>query len=81
MSKVLVKLLVSRAGADFSQNRGDVVEVDVDEAERMLAAEQCELHREEPASELTPKPKPEAKAKAPKPPKEKAVKKPATETR
>lgn len=38
-----VKLLVSRAGADFSQNAGDVVEVSEDEALRLVKAEQAEL--------------------------------------
>ena len=37
-----VKLLVSRAGVDFSQNAGETIEVDEAEAGRMIAAGQCE---------------------------------------
>lgn len=40
-----VKLLVSRAGHGFTQNRGDVIEVSAEEGARMLAAGQCELVR------------------------------------
>ena len=36
-----VKLLVSRAGADFVQNAGDEIEVPDDEAARMIAAGQA----------------------------------------
>ena len=36
-----VKLLISRAGADFSQNAGDVVEIEESEALRMIEAGQC----------------------------------------
>ena len=36
-----VKLLISRAGAGFSQNAGDVVEVEDAEAVRMIAAGQA----------------------------------------
>lgn len=36
-----VKLLQSRAGVDFSQNAGDIVEVSASEAERMIAAGQA----------------------------------------
>ena len=39
---VKVRLLVSRAGDGFAQNQGDVIEVDKDEAKRMLEAGQCE---------------------------------------
>lgn len=39
----MVKLLVSRAGVGFSQNRGDVVEVSDGEALRMVEAGQCDL--------------------------------------
>lgn len=38
-----VKLLVSRAGVDFSQSRGEIIEVDEAEAIRMKAAGQCEF--------------------------------------
>lgn len=41
-----IKLLVSRAGNGFAQNRGDIIEVETDEGERMIAAEQAELVRE-----------------------------------
>lgn len=41
MSKMLVRLLVSRAGVNFSQSRGDEIEIDSDEGERMIAAHQC----------------------------------------
>jgi len=34
-----VKLLISRAGVGFSQNRGDIVEVSAKEGKRMLEAE------------------------------------------
>jgi hypothetical protein len=37
-----VKLLVSRAGPDGSQNLGDVIDVDAGEALRMVAAGQAE---------------------------------------
>ena len=45
MSKVKVKLLTSRASKTFSQVRGEVVEVDVDEAARMVAKGQAEMVR------------------------------------
>lgn len=37
-----IKLLVSRAGIGFSQNAGEVVEVDEKEAARMIAKGQAE---------------------------------------
>lgn len=37
-----VKLLVSRSGADFTQNAGDVVDVSEAEAQRMFKAGQAE---------------------------------------
>ena len=37
-----VKLLCSRAGIDFSQAKGDTIEVDEAEAGRMIAAGQAE---------------------------------------
>ena len=43
-----IRLLVSRAGADFVQHRGEEIEVDTAEAARMIAAEQAEPVREEP---------------------------------
>ena len=38
-----IKLLVSRAGVDFSQNRGEVIEVSEKEGLSMIAAGQAEL--------------------------------------
>ena len=52
-----IKLLTSRAGADFSQNRGDEIDVDADEGQRMIDAGQAELVREakiERATKLAP---------------------------
>lgn len=40
---VRVRLLVSRAGTGFSQNRGDEVEVSASEAESIVAAGQAEV--------------------------------------
>lgn len=40
-----IKLLVPRAGADFSQNRGDEIDVSADEGQRMIDAGQAELVR------------------------------------
>ncbi len=37
-----VKLLVSRAGIDFAQNVGEVIEVSKDEAQRLLDSGQAE---------------------------------------
>lgn len=37
-----VKLLQARAGVDFSQSRGDVIDVSEAEGERMIAAGQAE---------------------------------------
>tara|TARA_A100001201_G_C4095729_1_gene203686 strand:+ start:4963 stop:5142 length:180 start_codon:yes stop_codon:yes gene_type:complete len=37
-----VKLITPRAGIGFSQNRGDIIEVDNDEAKRMIEKGQCE---------------------------------------
>lgn len=37
-----VKLLVSRAGVDFSQQPGDVIELSAEEAHRMIESEQAE---------------------------------------
>lgn len=42
---VKVKLLVARATAGESQNRGDIVEVSADEASRMVEAGQAEMVR------------------------------------
>ena len=45
MAKIKVQLLVSRAGPDFVQNAGDVIEVDADEGKRMVDAGQCTIVR------------------------------------
>jgi hypothetical protein len=41
-----VKLLVSRATNDGTQNRGDIIEVSAAEAEAMISADQAELVRD-----------------------------------
>lgn len=41
-----IKLIISRVGADFVQNAGDVIEVSVEEAQRIIDAGQAELVRE-----------------------------------
>lgn len=43
-----VKLLVSRAGAEFVQNRGDEIDVGNEEAARMIEAGQAEPVRSAP---------------------------------
>lgn len=48
---MLVKLLVARAAATGSQNRGEVVEVNNGEAARMIEAGQAEPVREGKAPE------------------------------
>ena len=60
---MLVKMLVSRAGLDFSQNRGDVVDIEDAEALRMIAAEQAELVQRQAVRE-TAVPKGKATEKA-----------------
>lgn len=40
-----IKLLCSRVGVGFSQNRGDEIEVGADEGQRMIDAGQAELVR------------------------------------
>lgn len=37
-----VKLLISRAGADFAQSQGEEIEVSAEEAKRMIDAGQAE---------------------------------------
>ncbi len=39
-----IKMLVSRAGAGFCDNPGDVIEVGENEGQRMIEAGQAELH-------------------------------------
>jgi hypothetical protein len=41
-----IKLLVSRAGIGFAQNRGDVIDVEAAEGARMVEAGQAEIVRE-----------------------------------
>ena len=40
-----IKLLTARATVSGSENRGDIIEVPSDEAERMIAAGQAEIVR------------------------------------
>lgn len=47
-----LKLLVSRGGVDFIQNRGDVIEVENDEAMRLIESGAAELYRDEDGPEL-----------------------------
>ena len=64
-----VKLLVSRAGVGFSQNVGDVIEVDADEGKRLLdrgMAEAASIRQgavSKPSVEAAMKPKPKRRAK------------------
>ena len=57
-----IKLLVARAGVGFSQNRGDEIDVNADEAQRMIDAGQAELVRAAPV-ERAAKSAPEKAAK------------------
>lgn len=43
-----IKLLVSRAGLGFTQNRGDIIDVGPEEGARMVEAGQAEVIREAP---------------------------------
>ncbi len=64
-----VKLLVSRAGVGFSQNAGDVIEVDPEEGKRLLdrqMAEAVSIRKgagSKPIVEAAMKPKPKRRAK------------------
>lgn len=58
-----VKLLTSRAGAGFSQNRGDVIDVPNAEAIRMIEAGQAEPERADPVEREVPKAKAEKAVK------------------
>ena len=51
-----IKLLVSRAGMDFSQNAGDVIETDDAEAIRLIEAGQAVPFVEQVAETATAKP-------------------------
>jgi hypothetical protein len=50
-----IKLLVGRAGVDFSQNRGDVIDVEEAQARRMIAAEQAVEVGAEPRADAVQK--------------------------
>lgn len=56
-----IKLLVSRSGANGAQNRGEEIEVDADEAKRMIEAGQAEPVRSAKVEKATAK-KPTEKA-------------------
>jgi|TARA_R110000822_G_scaffold222102_2_gene355589 hypothetical protein len=53
--EMLIKLLVSRAGASFSQSAGEIVEVDNAEAVRMIDAGQAEAAKKETVVETATK--------------------------
>jgi hypothetical protein len=53
--EMLIKLLVSRAGASFSQSAGEIVEVDNAEAVRMIDAGQAEASKKETVIETATK--------------------------
>lgn len=52
---MLIKLLVSRAGVNFSQTAGDIVEVENAEAVRMIDAGQAEAAKKETIVETATK--------------------------
>ena len=52
---MLIKLLVSRAGVNFSQTAGDIVEVENAEAVRMIDAGQAEASKKETIVETATK--------------------------
>lgn len=54
-----IKLLTSRAGASGAQNRGDVIEVSTEEAQRMVAAGQAEMVRSAAPEKAVRRPKAE----------------------
>lgn len=58
-----VELLVSRAGAEGAQNRGDMVEVDAQEGQRMIDAGQAKLVRGKTPEKAVQRSKPEKAAK------------------
>lgn len=49
-----VKLLVSRAGPFFSQNAGEIIEVDDAEGKRLIASDQAEPVQKETATKKQP---------------------------
>lgn len=58
-----VELLVARAGVGESQNRGDVVDVDSDEGQRMIDAGQAKLVRSKAPEKAIQRSKAEKAAK------------------
>lgn len=50
---VKVRMLIYRQGIDFANSIGDVVDVDGETAERMMASGQCELVRAAAKPETT----------------------------
>jgi hypothetical protein len=50
---VKVRLLVNRAGINFSQSTGDVVDVSDAEAQRLIASAQAEAVREQRVERVT----------------------------
>jgi len=50
---VKVRLLVNRAGINFSQSNGDVVDVSNDEAQRLIASGHAEAVREQRVERAT----------------------------
>jgi hypothetical protein len=50
-----IKLLVSRSGPSGTHGVGDVIDVPADEADRMVAAGQCEIVRSAKAEKATSK--------------------------
>ena len=83
-----VELKTCRAGVGFVQNIGDVIDVDVAEGERLLAAGQAKLVEEPEVESAATEPDPEAESAAtepgvenasatPKPKRKRSTKKPA----
>ena len=60
---MLVKLLVSRSGADGAFNRGQEIEVSEAEAARMIEAGQCEPVRAEKRETAVARPRAEKAAR------------------
>lgn len=58
-----IELLVARATASGAQNRGDVIEVESDEAARMIEAGQAAPVRAAPAEKAVSRSKPERSSK------------------
>jgi hypothetical protein len=52
-----VKLLVSRSGNGIVQNRGDIIDVSVEEAESLINAGQAEVQRDAPVERAVAKPR------------------------